>query len=176
MVCTDIAQSGQGACLNAVLSAPGVRFRRWFVTLDDDDRFTPYGLETALHVAERANVPFYLPNRVRMDRSGVLHSPASTSLSDVDAESIRGDGLSWAPYGTIVFRTADLVAVGGFDGTLPMMADMDALIRLAESSGPGLCGGDPCYVKREHPDQMTRKAGRADWSRWIRTRPKKRGA
>lgn len=172
LIAHDTVGHGQGFCLNAALFAPGTAKSRWFVTLDDDDYFLPGGLSHALHLADRARAPFFAPARAVQDDDGVTHHWPCGKFTEMAAERMRKEGITFGCYGVVVYDREALYGIGGFDGTLPMMHDLDAMIRLAERYGSGLSGGEACYIKRCHPQQVSRRSDRRELSKWIRSRPK----
>ncbi len=119
--------------------------------LDSDDEWLPEKLERQLARLEAATDPRvttvfcldyrYTPGWGRIPRSGVVHE------GDVFASLLR----DWTPHPSLALvRRSALLAVGGFDETLPYDEEQDLWLRMAEASQHVVVAAERLVIKHQH--------------------------
>lgn len=114
--------------------------------LDDDDRWAPAYLDSALAVLADAPVAVTWTRFVRDGRTGAGRSvPPGLHAADVLAANPGVTGSN------LVLTRAALDLVGGFDEALPVVNDLDLFVRLLDAGCAYAVVEDRLVDKRLHP-------------------------
>lgn len=149
----DPAQ-GLAAARNAGIDAARTE---WIGFVDDDDLWFPHKLRDQIAAAERIDAPWSYGG-------ALLFTEGPTALDVVVPAHWRREHerLPWrnvVPGGgsNPIVRTSVLDEVGGFDGSISIVADWDMWIRLCQTGEPGLVAS-PVVAYRIHTSNMTSNA------------------
>lgn len=140
---------GAGQARNAGIA---VARGRWVAFVDDDDLWLPGKLAAQVAAAERQGAVWAYAGSVTVTSEG--------RLLRVHEAQPAADRLPWVnvvPGGAsnVIARRDALATVGGFDPTIPMVADWDMWIRLQQLGAPAVVAA-PLVVYRFHASSMSR--------------------
>jgi glycosyltransferase involved in cell wall biosynthesis len=159
------ANRGAAAARNAGI---GEARSAWVAFQDSDDEWLPLKLEKQMaRLAEPRFVAAYcgmlVVGRPDADRGGDGARPAIAYVPRPDIAIVEGDILqslmrtSIVSTQTLVARRDHLLAVGGFDESMPALIDWECMLRLAPR-GPVACVDEPLVLQRFSPNSITRDA------------------
>ena len=153
-LCRHEASRGVAAARNAGVAA--ARYA-WIAFCDDDDLWSPDKLSFQLAVAITERREWAYTGAVEVDADlrivgGVPPDPPSIVVRNLE----RWDAVPAGASNVVVRRTA-LLAVGGFDPSLPHLDDWDMWLRLARHGVPAYVRS-PLVAYRQHPGQRSLNA------------------
>jgi glycosyltransferase involved in cell wall biosynthesis len=148
------ARSGASAARNAGASAARGEYLAF---LDDDDRWEPTYLSTALDLVERTGALLVLTAILRRDSNGREWAgklpPAIISVRDV----LRGNP---GVVGSNTFvRRDEFTRLGGYDEALPASEDRDLLVRLLAAGASHAVCAERLVVQYEHGSSRLTQQG-----------------
>jgi len=127
---------GMAASRNAGIAAVETE---WVAFLDDDDLWAPRKLRVQLDEAERSRADLVYAGAVAVDDRGtVLYELVLPDPHEV-REKLRRACVVPAGASNVIVRTELVRAVGGFDESLPTVADWDLWLSLADRGTFACC-------------------------------------
>ncbi len=105
----------------------------WVAFLDDDDLWGPHKLRRQLDAAQRQSAAWACSAAVSFAAGTVLDVLDPPGTADLSQAVLTGNVVTGSASGVLA-RTDLVLAVGGFDESLPSMEDWDLWIRLAQRS------------------------------------------
>jgi GT2 family glycosyltransferase len=151
---------GEGAARNAAIRAAHSDF---VVFLDADDTFLPGRIEAIAELATLRPDIDVVSTDVVAELDGVpLERESDIVRFPADAESQRAEILRHSYLTCPAVRRERLLAIGGFDDTLPSGSeDWDCWIRLIRGGMLAALVNEPLYVYRLRDDSLTGDPARA---------------
>ena len=144
---------------------------RHFLLLSDDDALGPDALPRLIDALERNHNAGYCATRTRIvDSDGrpiwtTQTHPVIEGAEDCAKQFLRRRRVFYPC--SILFRTDDLRAVGGFDSAFGPAADVAAWLRCGHHRGAVAFVGDTYCDYREHSNSQTAATAIHEWQRRI---------
>jgi glycosyltransferase involved in cell wall biosynthesis len=154
---TLLAQENRGlaAARNRGLDAAGADL---VVFLDADDRLAPCALSVnAAALAARPKAGFVSGHCTLVGPDGTrLYTPSQYVVDERHYDALLAGSYIWNP-GSVMYRKARLIEIGGFEPTLSPAADYDVYLRLARSDAV-VAHAQVTVEYRQHAAQMSHRS------------------